>query len=157
MRDQPDGGFHRTPAAKSGKSASLTRAGLYPVRAVGRRCVFQPRECRLVWPGVLNESDRVLVLSASVYLSRLTGDGRLLPADHGHESRRLKCNQVVKSWAILHTGKVRRYVGGAKISRLKLINSNGRSRYFVQFTDEIFGSKVRISLKHLHRLMATDG
>lgn len=91
----------------------------------------------------------MLVLSASVYLSRLIGDGRLLPvatgsnaqlpADHGHESRRSKCNQVVKCWAILHTDKVQRYVG-AKISCLKLINLNGRSRYFVQFTDEIFGS-----------------
>ena len=30
--------------------------------------------------------------------------------------------------------------GGAKIPRLKLINLSGRSRYFVQFTDEVFGS-----------------
>ena len=28
----------------------------------------------------------------------------------------------------------------ARIPRLKLINLSGRSRYFVQFTDEVFGS-----------------
>lgn len=48
-------------------------------------------------------------------------------------------------------------VGGPKIPRLKLINLRGRSRYFVQFTDEVFSSKMRVTLKHLHRLMTTDG
>lgn len=47
--------------------------------------------------------------------------------------------------------------GVAKISRLKLINLSGRSRYFVQFTDEVFGSQVCVTLKHLHRLMTADG
>jgi hypothetical protein len=46
--------------------------------------------------------------------------------------------------------------GVAKISRLKLINLSGRSRYFVQFTDEVFGSQVCVTLKHLHRLMTAD-
>lgn len=44
----------------------------------------------------------------------------------------------------------------AKIPRLKLVSFSARSRYFVQFTDEVFGSQMCVTLKHLHRFMPTD-
>ena len=44
----------------------------------------------------------------------------------------------------------------AKSPHPELVNLSVRSRYFAQLTDQVFGSQVCISLKHLHRFMPTD-
>lgn len=90
------------------------------------------------------------------FLPVTTGSNTQLSAAHGHETCWSKCSQVVKWSAISHIEKPRMRGGVAKILRFKLASFSARSRYFVQFTDEVFGSQVRVTLKHLHRFMPTD-
>jgi len=84
-----------------------------------------------------------------------TGSYESIAADHGHDACWSKCNQVVK-WRAISRTESSEGAGGGQNPRLELINVSSRFRYFVQFTDKVFGSQVCVTLKHLHRLMSAN-